>query len=207
VHGHFSERTVTHWIAGLGESSTPVAPFSFVEAARIHVFQTALKNYEARDASQVEPWRAARLIARFYTQFPAEVVLPAIDIVLEQAAKKDKASPLAQASVGAGDHNFSYQFRYDVELFAVAPALERFDPVRLKLLLTEHPRAAEFLKRFPGGLPAFDPNDFYPNTYALSKSTSDHVPIGLQLYTSDIGAHSTALSPMDLGLESRFRLI
>jgi hypothetical protein len=49
---------------------------------------------------------------------------------------------------------------------------------------------AVHLKRFPGGLPAFDPNDFYPNTYALSKFTSDHVPIGLQLYTSDIGAHT-----------------
>jgi hypothetical protein len=94
-----------------------------------------------------------------------------------------------------------YQFRYDVELFAVAPALERFDPARLKLLLTEHPKAAELLKRFPGGLPAFDPNDFYPNTYALSKFSSDHVPIGLQLYTSDLGAHSTGLSPMDMGLE------
>ncbi len=201
AHGYFSERTVTHLIAGLGESSTAVAPFSSVEAARIHVFQTALKTYEALDAPQVETWRASRLIARFHTQFPAEVVLPAIDIVLEQAAKKDEASPLAQASIGSGDHNLSYHFRYDLELFAVAPALERFDPARLKLLLTEHPQVAEFLKRFPGGLPAFDPNDFYPNTYALSKFTSDHVPIGLQLYTSDIGAHTTGLSALDMGLE------
>src|SRR5579864_1149042 len=30
AHGHFSERTVTHLIAGLGESSTPVAPFSSI---------------------------------------------------------------------------------------------------------------------------------------------------------------------------------
>ena len=201
AHGHFSERTVTHLIAGLGASSTLVAPFSSAEAARTHVFQTALKTYEALDASQVEAWSASRLIARFHTQFPAEVVLPAIDIVLEQVAKKDKASPLAQASVGCGDHNLSYQSRYDLELFAVAPVLERFDPARLKLLLTEHPQVAEFLKRFPGGLPAFDVNDFYPNTYALSKFTSNHVPIGLQLYTSDIGAHSTGLSPMDMGLE------
>jgi hypothetical protein len=201
AHGHFSERTVTHLIAGLAESPTPVPSFSSVEAARIHVFETALKTYGALDASQVEAWSASRLIARFYTQFPSEVVLPAINIVLEQAAKKDKASPLAQASVGSGDHNLSYQFRYDVELFAMAPALERFDPARLKLLLTEHPRVAEFLKRFPGGLPAFDPNDFYPNTYALSKFTSDHVPIGLQLYTSDIGAHTTGLSALDMGLE------
>jgi hypothetical protein len=201
AHGHFSERTVTHLIAGLGESSTPVAPFSSIQAARTHVFQTALKTYEAVDASQVKTWSASRLIARFHTQFPAEVVLPAIEIVLEQAAKKDKASPLAQASLGSGDHNLSYPFRYDVELFAVVPSLERFDPARLKLLLTEHPQAAEFLKRFPGGLPDFDPNDFYPNTYALSKFTSDHVPVGLQLYTSDMGAHTTALSPMDMGLE------
>jgi hypothetical protein len=97
AHGHFSERTVTHLIVGLAESPTPVPSFSSVEAARIHVFQTALKTYEALDASQVETWRASRLIARFHTQFPAEVVLPTIEIVLEQAAKKDKASPLAQA--------------------------------------------------------------------------------------------------------------
>lgn len=201
AHGYFSERTVTHLIAGLGESPTTVAPFSSVEVARIHVFQTALKTYEALGASQVKTWSASRLIARFHTQFPAEVVLPAIDIVLEQATKKDKASPLAQANVGFGDHSFSYQFRYDLELFAVAPALEGLDPARLKLLLAGHPRVADFLKRFPGGLPAFDPNDFYPNTYALSKFTSGHVPVGLQLYTSDIGAHTTPLSPMDMGLE------
>jgi hypothetical protein len=201
AHAHVSERTVTHLIAGLGESSTPVAPFSSVEAARTHVFQTALKTYEALDPSQVETWSASRLIARFHTKFPAEVVLPAIDIVLEQAAKKDKVSPLAQASVGAGDHNLSYQFRYDVELFAVAPALESLDSAGLKLLLNKHPQVAEFLKRFPGGLPAFDPDDFYPNTYALTRFTSDQVPVGLQLYTSDIGAHTTGLSALDMGLE------
>jgi len=200
-HGYFSQHTVTHLIAGLGESSMLVAPFSSVEAERTHVFQIALKTYQTLDASQVETWSASRLIARFHAQFPSEVVLPAIDIVLAQAAKKDKASPLGSASVGSGDHSLSYNARYDIELFAVAPALEEFDPARMKLLLTEHPQVAEYLKRFPGALPAFDVNDFYPTSYPLSKFSSDHVPIGLQLYNSDIGAHSTGLSSMDMGLE------
>ena len=200
-HGYFSQHTVTHLIAGLGESSMLVAPFSSVEAERTHVFQIALKTYQTLDASQVETWSASRLIARFHAQFPSEVVLPAIDIVLAQAAKKDKASPLGSASVGSGDHSLSYNARYDIELFAVAPALEGFEPARMKLLLTEHPQVAEYLKRFPGALPAFDVNDFYPTSYPLSKFSSDHVPIGLQLYNSDIGAHSTGLRSMDMGLE------
>jgi hypothetical protein len=138
--GHFSQRSATHLIAGLGDSSALVTPFRSNEEMRTHVFTAALKTYQELDASEAEPWTASRLIARFQAQFPAEVILPAIDIVLAQAVKKDKASPLGSAGTASGTNSLSYNSRYDIELFAVAPALERFDPVRATSLLNEHPQ-------------------------------------------------------------------
>jgi hypothetical protein len=189
------------WKAGLIDTDVRVTPFLSGEALRIHVFNAALQTYQREEPSEIESWSASRLIARFQTQFPAKVVLPAIDIVLEQAAKKDKAQPLGSASIGYGKNSLCYSSRYELELFAVSPALQRLDHHRATALLKEHPNVAEYLKRFPNGLPSFDVMDFYPNSYRLRGFSSEFVPQGLQLYNSEKGAHSSGVSPMDMGLE------
>jgi hypothetical protein len=57
--------------------------------------------------------------------------------VLAQAAKRDKVQPLGSVGMGSGDNNLSYISRYDLELFVVAPALQRFAPDRATSLLTQ----------------------------------------------------------------------
>jgi hypothetical protein len=106
-------------------------------AAHTHIFNSAHQTYQRKDPSEVGPWTASRLIARFQTDFPSEVVLPAIDIVLAQAAKRDKVQPLGSVGMGSGDNNLSYSSRDDLELFVMAPALQWFAPDRATSLLTE----------------------------------------------------------------------
>jgi hypothetical protein len=199
--GHFSQQAATYLIANLGANGVLVAPFASSDALRTHVFNSALQTYRQKGPSEVEPWTASRLIARFQTDFPSEVVLPAIDIVLEQAAKSDKVRPLQSVGMGSGGNNISYNSRYDLELFVIAPALQRFAPDRATTLLAEHPRVAEDLKRFPKGLLSVDIRESYPTSYRLRGFSGEFMPDGLQLYNSDKGAHSTGLNPMDMGLE------
>ena len=199
--GHFSQQTATYLIANLSDIDVLVTPFVSSDALRTHVFNSALQAYQGKDPSEVEPWTASRLIARFQTDFPPEIVLPAIDIVLAQAAKRDKVQPLGSVGMGSGDKNVSYNSRYDLELFVVAPALQRFAPDRATSLLTEHPKVAEDLKRFPKGLLSVDLRESYPTSYRLRGPSSQFMPDGLQLYNSEKGAHSTGLSPLDMGLE------
>jgi len=197
--GYFPEHPATHLMANLSDIEVAVTPFASSSALRTHVFSSALGAYQRKDPSETETWTASRLIARFQADLPAEVVLPAIDTVLTQAAKKDELRPLGTAGVGSAEKNISYNHRYDIELFAVAPALERLDAKQATALLAEHPRVAEYLERFPKGLASFD--DFYPKSYGLRGPTSEWVPNGLQLYNSEKGAHSAGLSSLDMGLE------
>jgi hypothetical protein len=199
--GYFNQYPATHLIANFGDSGALVAPYSSTQALRIHIFNTAMQTYARQDTSETEWWTASRIIARFQTDFPSEVVLPAIDIVLDQAAKKDKAKPLSGVQFQSYGNDISGDSRYDLELFVVAPALQRFDPERATSLLAAHPKVAEYLKRFPKGLLSFDLRESYPTSYRLKGPTSEQVPMGLQLYTSEKGARSEGLSPLDMGLE------
>jgi len=201
THGYFTERSPTYLIANLSDIDVLIPPFVSSEALRTHVFDSAFQAYQRRAPSEIEPWTASRLIARFQKDFPAEVVLPAVDIVLKQAAKKDELHPVGSGGAGYGGNNLSYDSRYDLELFVVAPALQRLAPDRAASLLAEHPKVAADLKRFPKGLLSVDLRESYPTSYRLKGPSTDFMPNGLQLYNSEKGAHSTGLSPMDLGLE------
>jgi hypothetical protein len=103
--------------------------------------------------------------------------------------------------VGSGENNLSYSSRYELELFVVAPALQRVAPDRATALLAEHLKVAADLKRFPKGLLSFELRESYPTSYRLRGWTGEYIPQGLQLYNSEQGAHATGLSPMDMGLE------
>jgi hypothetical protein len=83
---------------------TSSTPLSKLTSERIH--------------RRLSRWIASRFIARFQTDFPSEVALPAIDIVLAQAAKRDKVQPLGSVGMGSGDNNLSYISRYDLELLS-----------------------------------------------------------------------------------------
>jgi hypothetical protein len=199
--GHFNQQAATYLIANLGDNGVLVAPFVSSDALRTHVFNSALQTYKQKAPSEVEPWTASRLIARFETDFPSDVILPAIDIVLEQAEKSDKVHQSQPAGMGSGSNNVSYNSRYDLELFVLGPALQRFAPDRAASLFAEHPKVAEDLKRFPKGLLSVDLGESYPTSYRLRGPSSERMPNGLQLYNSEKGAHSAGLDPMDMGLE------
>lgn len=47
-------------------------------------------------------------------------------VAAQAAAKRDKVQPLGSVGTRSGDNNLSCNSRYDLELFVVAPALQRF---------------------------------------------------------------------------------
>ncbi len=167
------------------------------QAERIRVFTAAIRYYQMHPDPQGFKWTLADLIARFYAQLPPALVLQAIDVVLKEAEEREKQHPGGGVSMGFGENNISFGSAYDLQLFAVAPALQQLEPQRAAALLAAHSGVAADLKRYPRGLPSLDVIGFYPGKDALAPLPWK--PYGLQLYNKiDNGS---ALSSMDMGLE------
>lgn len=187
AHGVLPMRSTIHLIAGL----PPAA------AERQRIFSAAASYYEAHPSGEPWRWTIANLVARFYAQLPRAVVLRAIDVALAQAEELDRRQPGGSFGMGSGENSLQFHSQYDLQLFAVAPALRHFDEKRATALLREHAEAAAELKRYPRGLPSFDPIDHAPGAKVLRPDVRE--PEGLQLFNKIYEGQN--LSPTDMGLE------
>lgn len=188
--GIFSERTTVYLLSAASQTSI---------AERIRIYDLAFAAYKAQTPENSRPWTASRLVARYWQDLPPGTVLDSIDILLARAAEKDQQQPIGSASRGLGSNSLSYKSYNDLELFAVAPALLKLDPVRADKLLAAHPAVQEYLRRFPGGLPSFDNSFFY--AYNVNLGTAPPIPWGKESYATEKGAHTTGLSALDEGIE------
>jgi hypothetical protein len=122
------------------------------------VFTAALSSYRRREEPpdpHVEDM--GTLVVRFWRHLPPQLVMQAIDELLDHAKKdsEDKNSPSLTVGTGIGEAQFttSYQFR----LFELVPIIQEVDPSRAESILRDNPRLAGVLKDYPDGLQSLEP--------------------------------------------------
>jgi hypothetical protein len=95
------------------------------------------------------------LVVKFGAAMPPKLVLAAIDEILSQG----KAAAEEQISIVVGGDGGSASFgsRYQYDLFALLPTLQRLDESRAKQLLEENQTLQDKLQQFPQGLSSLDP--------------------------------------------------
>ncbi len=174
-------------------------------ALAAHVFAAAVQYYEAHPDTQIYHWGLANLIAGSYQQLPSALVLHAIDVTLAQSEQVKSPTPAGPFSASRGEGTrIAFNSNYDFQLFAVIPALQRFDPARAAELLSEHTEVAAEIKRYPKGLVSLDeaglafsePNFSWPFHRVGYHPMSE----GQEAYNA-IGNPQQTLSALDLGLE------
>jgi hypothetical protein len=134
----------------------------------------------------------ASWVIRFYTQLPPATVRDAIHTVLVEAEMEDWQHPLNSI----GRNSVQFRSRYDMELFALAAALEKIDPDQAKSLLTARPDVSDAFRRFPKGFESVAPNTF---DYNYSVVVSHEKPADLRLWSDPNDPLN--LLPEDIGEE------
>jgi len=122
-------------------------------ADRLTIFTQAQNNFErygSKEALFSEDF--GDMIAGVWEQLPANVVLGAIDKVLEEA-KEHKGTDQIQVSLAAkGGDTANLSSMYEVRLFQVLPILRELDWSRAEALLRDNAAARANLQRFPNGI-------------------------------------------------------
>jgi plastocyanin len=91
------------------------------------------------------------MVVRFWRHFPPELVLDAIDQILDHS-KTDDTQIAMKASSGPINFDNVYQYR----LFELLPVLRELDPSKAEQLSND-PRVQAQLNKYPNGLQSLDP--------------------------------------------------
>lgn len=188
AEGILPRRAAIHLIAGLPAS-----------ADRNHIFSAVLQSYPDLPGPDKRRWAFSGLVAHFYQQLPPALVLKAVGTILTEAKRQDDDDHPGPFSCRYGYDSITFNSCYDIQLFAVAPALQKLDPARLANLLAQHPEVAADLHKYPQGLASLDPLDF---TTSATPISPDHRLTGLRFYNKIEDGQN--LSPSDMGLEFTF---
>jgi hypothetical protein len=132
-------------------------------ADRLALFTQAQNNFE-QHGSKEAPFSAdfGNMITGVWEQLPANVMLGAIDKVLEEA-KEHKATDQMQVSLAAkGGDSANLNSMYELRLFQMLPILRELDSSRAEVLLRDNAAARANLKRFPNGIAT--PDSIYFHT-------------------------------------------
>lgn len=91
------------------------------------------------------------MVVRFWRQFPPELVLDAIDQILDHSRTDDTQIAMKTSS---GPINFDNVYQY--RLFELLPVLRELDPSKAEQLSND-PQVQAQLNKYPNGLQSFDP--------------------------------------------------
>ncbi|MGA3079832.1 MAG: hypothetical protein ABSD44_00450 [Terracidiphilus sp.] len=168
---------------------------SFPVEERAQAFRTITTFYNLHPPS-IGSWDFSGLVSQFYTSLPPQDVLAAIDIILKRAMDVDSDHSGRQVGMSSGPNNIGFSKETDLQLFAVAPALQKLDPARATKLLQESPETAKWLIKYPNGVESFDQNhSFHYGGVAVQPFKA--VPSDLRTF----GVGNAALLQEDEGLE------
>jgi hypothetical protein len=179
------------------QAATVLANLPIEERAR--VFRTITAYYNLHPPS-IGKWDFSGLVSQFYASLPPQDVLAAIDIILKRAMDVDSDHSGRQVGMSSCPNNIGFSKETDLQLFAVAPALLKLDPVRATKLLQKSPETAKWLIKYPNGVESFDQNhSFHYGAAAVQPSKA--VPSDLRTFGIDNARGMPAFLQEDEGLE------
>jgi len=120
------------------------------EAEKRAIFVTAIAHDRENSSLGVEGDDLSFIVVRFWRQFPPELVLDAIDQILDHR-KTDNTQISMNASSGPITFGNVYQY-----LFELLPVLRELDPSKAEQLSND-PQVQAQLNKYPNGLQSLDP--------------------------------------------------
>ena len=121
------------------------------EAEKRAIFVNAMAHDREHSSLGVEGDDLSFMVVRFWRHFPPELVLDAIDQILDHS-KTDDTQIAMKASSGPINFDNVYQYR----LFELLPVLRELDPSKAEQLSND-PRVQAQLDKYPNGLQSLDP--------------------------------------------------
>ncbi len=122
------------------------------------------------------------LILETYTLLPPALVVDAIDLVLDKAAKQQASDQEQQkrASITVGGKNGQASFSsvYDFELFEMLPVLDKVDPAKAEALRRDHATVATLNNKYPNGASSLSPDSAGMNMMVGVSGAQDPAPAG-----------------------------
>lgn len=123
-------------------------------ADRLAIFAQAQNNFAQHGSTGPVTNDFGNMITGVWEQLPANVVLAAIDTVLEEA-KTHNGQDQMQVSLSAkGGDSANLDSIYELRLFQLLPVLQQLDPSRTESLVRDDANARANLQRFPNGITA-----------------------------------------------------
>jgi tetratricopeptide (TPR) repeat protein len=120
------------------------------------IFQEALAAYEnASSKDQMRFEDMGTLVVRFWDRMPPDLVMQAIDDVLDRAKESDADSHM-QVEISSLKGPASFDSLYSMRLFELLPIIKSLDPSKAEQLLRENPASARMLERYPQGMRSLD---------------------------------------------------
>ena len=121
------------------------------EAEKRAIFVNAMAHDREHSSLGVEGDDLSFMVVRFWRHFPPELVLDAIDQILDHS-KTDNTQIAMKASSGPINFDNVYQYR----LFELLPVLRELDPSKAEQLSND-PQVQAQLNKYPNGLQSLDP--------------------------------------------------
>jgi hypothetical protein len=121
------------------------------EAEKRAIFVNAMAHDREHSSLGVEGDDLSFMVVRFWRHFPPELVLDAIDQILDHS-KTDDTHIAMKASSGPINFDNVYQYR----LFELLPVLRELDPSKAEQLSND-PQVQAQLNKYPNGLQSLDP--------------------------------------------------
>lgn len=120
------------------------------------IFQEALAAYEnasSKDCMRLEDM--GTLVVRFWDRMPPDLIMQAIDDVLNRAKESDADSHM-QVEISSLKGSASFDSLYSMRLFELLPIIKSLDPSKAEQLLRENPASTRMLERYPQGMRSLD---------------------------------------------------
>jgi len=122
------------------------------------VFTAALQSYRLEDPA-IDPKLEdmATLIVRFWRDLPPQLVMAAIEEVLDHAKKdlKNTSAPSITIGTGLGEAQFSTAYQY--RLFELTPIIRELDAAKAESIERENPALSNVIRDYPQGLQSLEP--------------------------------------------------
>lgn len=117
------------------------------------LFVSSLSSYENHAEQQGFSMMAdfADMIVTFHDQIPNQIVMQAIDDVLQQAKQKDESGSKMNLSMSSSKGAVQFRSTYEFRLFQLGPIVRQIDPARAELLLKDQQQVATQLGKYPDG--------------------------------------------------------
>ena len=170
-HGRLTEaaRRLSQWDTSLaypyGEAEHLINKLTAQQSAeRQAVFSSAVAAYRNGGSDSQGEFSDAMpsLILGTYTVLPPPMVVDAVDLVLDKAAKQQASDQeqRRQSSITVGGKNgqASFTSMYDYELFELLPVLDKLDSAKAEALRRDHANIAALNKKYPNGVSSLNPD-------------------------------------------------